>query len=66
MLKYTFLQHLLNISETVKDLIRYLRRDDENHEIRRYIGEAKILQADLLPMLKDYWQKADLFDVLLR
>jgi timeless len=50
----------------VKDLIRYLRRDDENHEIRRYIGEAKILQADLLPMLKDYWKKGDLFDVILR
>jgi Timeless protein. len=43
-----------------------LRRDDENHEIRRYIGESKILQADLLPILKDYWEKADLFDVILR
>jgi len=52
--------------ETIKDLIRYLRRDDENHEIRRYIGESKILQADLLPILKDYWEKADLFDVILR
>ncbi|XP_033610217.1 protein timeless homolog [Cryptotermes secundus] len=56
----------IHCQETIKDLIRYLRRDDENHEIRRYIGEAKILQADLLPMLKDYWQKSDLFDVLLR
>lgn len=55
-----------NVSETIKDLIRYLRRDDENHEIRRYIGESKILQADLLPILKDYWEKADLFDVILR
>jgi timeless len=55
-----------NVSETVKDLIRYLRRDDENHEIRRYIGEAKVLQADLLPMLKEYWKKTDLFDVILR
>jgi hypothetical protein len=43
-----------------------LRRDDENHEIRRYIGEAKVLQADLLPMLKEYWKKTDLFDVILR
>ena len=55
-----------NVSETIKDLIRYLRRDDENHEIRRYIGESKILQVDLLPILKDYWEKADLFDVILR
>lgn len=43
-----------------------MRRDDENHEIRRYIGEAKVLQADLLPMLKEYWKKTDLFDVILR
>ncbi|XP_069688768.1 protein timeless homolog [Periplaneta americana] len=52
--------------ETVKDLIRYLRRDDENHEIRRHLGEAKILQSDLLPILKDYWDKVELFDVILR
>jgi timeless len=55
-----------NITETIKDLIRYLRRDDESHEIRRYLGEAKILQADLLPILKDFWEKVDLFDVILR
>jgi timeless len=55
-----------NISETIKDLIRYLRRDDENHEIRRYLGEAKILQSDLLPILRNFWEKEDLFDVILR
>ncbi|KDR17447.1 Timeless-like protein, partial [Zootermopsis nevadensis] len=52
--------------ETIKDLIRYLRRDDENHEVRRYLGTSKILQADLLPILKDFWEKVDLFDVILR
>jgi timeless len=55
-----------NISETIKDLIRYLRRDDESHEIRRYLGEAKILQSDLLPILRNFWEKEDLFDVILR
>ncbi|KAJ9574819.1 hypothetical protein L9F63_008018, partial [Diploptera punctata] len=52
--------------ETIKDLIRYLRRDDENHEIRRHLGGAKILQSDLLPILKDHWEKTELFDVTLR
>nr|CAD7447612.1 unnamed protein product [Timema bartmani] len=52
--------------ETIKDLIRYLRRDDENHEIRRHLGEAKMLQMDLIPIFKGYWERSDLFDVVLR
>lgn len=55
-----------NTLETVKDLIRYLRRDDESHDIRRQLGESKVLQTDLLPLLKSYWEESDLFDVLLR
>lgn len=55
-----------NALETVKDLIRYLRRDDETHEVRRQLGETKVLQTDLLPLLKSYWEETDLFDVLLR
>ncbi|KAH1021930.1 hypothetical protein HUJ04_011414, partial [Dendroctonus ponderosae] len=55
-----------NTLETVKDLIRYLRRDDETHDIRRQLGETQVLQTDLLPLLKSYWEEADLFDVLLR
>lgn len=55
-----------NILETVKDLIRYLRRDDESHHIRRRLGETKVLQTDLLPLLKSYWEENDLFDVILR
>ncbi|KAL3279158.1 hypothetical protein HHI36_016672 [Cryptolaemus montrouzieri] len=55
-----------NTLETVKDLIRYLRRDDENHDIRRQLGETKVLQTDLLPLLKSYWEETELFDVLLR
>ncbi|GLH06684.1 Protein timeless [Gryllus bimaculatus] len=52
--------------EAVKDLIRYLRRDDENHEIRRHLGEAKILQTDLLPILKEHCEETELFDHVLR
>lgn len=55
-----------NTLETVKDLIRYLRRDDESHDIRRHLGETQVLQTDLLPLLKSYWEETDLFDVLLR
>ncbi|KAG8233129.1 hypothetical protein J437_LFUL010359 [Ladona fulva] len=52
--------------ETVKDLIRYLRRDDDTHEIRRYLGEANIVKTDLLPLFKDYSDDKYLFEVLLR
>nr|CAI5848023.1 unnamed protein product [Callosobruchus analis] len=55
-----------NTLEAVKDLIRYLRRDDTSHAIRRELGESKVLKTDLLPLLKNYWEEADLFDVLLR
>lgn len=55
-----------NTLETVKDLIRYLRRDDETHDIRRQLGETGVLQTDLLPLLKSYWEQTDLIDVLLR
>lgn len=50
----------------MKDLIRYLRHDDENHEIRRFLGEAKVLVTDLLPLIKHYNEDEDLFDVTLR
>lgn len=55
-----------NTLETAKDLIRYLRRDDENHDIRRQLGESKVLETDLLHLLKSYWEETELFDVLLR
>lgn len=55
-----------NTLESVKDLIRYLKRDDESHDIRRQLGETKVVQTDLLPLLKNYWEQTDLFDVLIR
>lgn len=55
-----------NTLETVKDLIRYLRRDDESHDIRRQLGETKVVQTDLIPLLKHYGEQSELFDVLLR
>ncbi|KAI8424376.1 hypothetical protein MSG28_002902 [Choristoneura fumiferana] len=61
--KYMIDEYTLN---TVKDLIRYLRRDGEDHEIRRHFGETKVLQTDLLPMLIDHSENTELFDVTLR
>lgn len=53
-------------SECVKDLIRFLRRDDENHEIRRRLGQIQVVQSDLIPLMRDYAQDSDLFELVLR
>ena len=52
--------------ECVKDLIRFLRRDDANHEIRRAMGNIKIVKSDLLPILREHSNNRELFDVTLR
>uniref|UniRef100_A0A0A9ZGA5 Timeless N-terminal domain-containing protein n=2 Tax=Lygus hesperus TaxID=30085 RepID=A0A0A9ZGA5_LYGHE len=53
--------------ETVRDLIRYLRRDEGgSHEIRRYLGNAKLLTTDLLPMVQCHHKDVQLFDIALR
>ena len=49
-----------------KDLIRYLRRDGEVCQIRRILGGARVLQNDLVPMLKQYKDDDSLFDLLVR
>nr|WAM46971.1 protein timeless 2 [Chrysoperla nipponensis] len=56
----------VQVIESVKDLIRFLRRDDTNHEIRRMLGQCNVLTTDLLPMSKKYSENVELFDVLLR
>ncbi|KAK8773900.1 hypothetical protein V5799_011567 [Amblyomma americanum] len=52
--------------ESLKDLLRYLRRDDEAHEIRRILGRIQVLKTDLLPLLKFYPDDDTLFDVIVR
>lgn len=52
--------------ETTKDLVRYLRKDDESHEIRRALGETRVVQTDLLPLIRDYSEESELFDVIIR
>ncbi|XP_073971907.1 circadian regulator timeout isoform X3 [Rhodnius prolixus] len=52
--------------ETIKDLIRYLRRDEASYDIRRYLGNAKLLQTDLLPIAQCHHNDKELFDLVLR
>lgn len=57
---------LFVVTESLKDLLRYLRRDDESHEIRRILGQAQLLKTDLLPLLTFYPEDKMLFDVVVR
>ncbi|ETE73885.1 Protein timeless-like protein [Ophiophagus hannah] len=46
--------------ESVKDLIRYLRHEDETRDIRQQLGAAQILQNDLIPIIIQYPQDKQL------
>ncbi|XP_038607997.1 protein timeless homolog [Tachyglossus aculeatus] len=52
--------------ESVKDLIRYLRHEDETRDVRQQLGAAQILQGDLLPLLTQHRQDKPLFDAVVR
>lgn len=52
--------------ESVKDLIRYLRHEDETRDIRQQLGAAQILQNDLIPIIIQYSQDKQLFDAVIR
>ncbi|XP_075757982.1 protein timeless homolog isoform X2 [Pelodiscus sinensis] len=52
--------------ESVKDLIRYLRYEDETRDVRQQLGAAQILQNDLLPIITQYPQDKLLFDAVIR
>lgn len=52
--------------ESVKDLIRCLRRDDDTCSIRRQLGHAEIVQSDLLPLIKEYKSDRNIFDTVIR
>ncbi|XP_019369884.1 PREDICTED: protein timeless homolog isoform X2 [Gavialis gangeticus] len=52
--------------ESVKDLIRFLRHEDETRDVRQQLGAAQILQNDLLPLLVQHASDAQLFDAVIR
>lgn len=56
----------LVVTEAVRDLIKFLRRDGDDHEIRRFLGAANIVETDLLPIIVEYTNKSELFDLIIR
>lgn len=52
--------------ESVKDLIRYLRHEDDARDIRQQLGAGQILQNDLLPIITQHTQDKPLFDACIR
>lgn len=63
---YLVLLKLLCFAEAVRDLIKFLRRDGDDHEIRRFLGAANIVETDLLPILVKYSDRLELFDLIVR
>ncbi|XP_033326523.2 circadian regulator timeout [Megalopta genalis] len=61
--KYHLDKHCLDV---IKDLIKYLRRDDDDHVVRQFLGQTKLLQTDLMKIFICHSDKTDLWDVLLR
>ena len=59
--KYSF-----HLTETVKDLIRFLRRDTNECAIRRQLGHAQIVQNDLIPIIKFYPEDKVLFETTIK
>ncbi|XP_071645976.1 protein timeless homolog [Temnothorax longispinosus] len=55
-----------NCLDVIKDLIRYLKRDDDTHTIRRFLGQTRLLQTDLVKILVHHVENIELWDVLLR
>ncbi|KAM4699494.1 protein timeless homolog isoform 2-T2 [Discoglossus pictus] len=52
--------------ESVKDLIRYLRHEDDTRDIRQQLGAAQILQNDLVPLIIQHHEDKQLFDATIR
>ncbi|KAG8452506.1 hypothetical protein GDO86_004335 [Hymenochirus boettgeri] len=52
--------------ESVKDLIRYLRHEDDTRDIRQQLGAAQILQNDLIPLVIQHHSEKQLFDAVIR
>ncbi|TKS71507.1 Protein timeless -like protein [Collichthys lucidus] len=52
--------------ESVKDLIRYLRHEDDSRDVRQQLGAGQIVQNDLLPIIVQHGQDRTLFDACIR
>ncbi|XP_049444024.1 protein timeless homolog [Epinephelus fuscoguttatus] len=52
--------------EGVKDLIRYLRHEDDTRDVRQQLGAGQIIQNDLLPIIIQHGKEKALFDACIR
>lgn len=57
---------LLLSPESVKDLIRYLRHEDDTRDVRQQLGAGQIIQNDLLPIITQHREDKTLFDACIR
>lgn len=53
-------------TESIKDLIRYLRHEDDTRDIRQQLGAGQIIQNDLLPIITQHGHDKTLFDACIR
>ncbi|XP_066932947.1 protein timeless homolog [Clytia hemisphaerica] len=51
---------------SLKDLIRFLKHEDESCNIRRQMGHSQLIQKDLLPMFMFHAENAELIDIVVR
>ncbi|XP_075880602.1 protein timeless homolog [Nelusetta ayraudi] len=52
--------------ESIKDLIRYLRHEDDTRDVRQQLGAGQIIQNDLLPIITQHGHDKTLFDACIR
>lgn len=52
--------------ESVKDLIRFLKRESKTCDIRRELGNAQVLQKDLIQIIIYYTDDRALLETVIR
>ncbi|XP_054719103.1 protein timeless homolog [Uloborus diversus] len=52
--------------ECLRDLLRYLKNDYDDHSVIRYLGSIRLLQTDIIPIIKQYHREQEIFDFALR
>ena len=56
-----------NTKTCIRDLIKYLRRDDNDFTVRRQMGMSNIVESDLIPIIEQHCSDdKELFDRVLR
>ncbi|XP_003739198.1 protein timeless homolog [Galendromus occidentalis] len=49
--------------ESLKDLFRAIRRDDESFAVRRALGQINVIRTDLIPLVRFYHEDEEIFDI---